>query len=428
MSTYLLPMSSNLHRNQRQMLRTRLYRALHLVDFGLAVALAALANMLWQQTTFFIGDAFLWVLCAMIATRINWRSTLSPTIPLEPYMKSVTYPLIAGGIFTLIRVVERMQVPVAPLLFLTIGWMAGMGLNRLHFRRRTPPLRIAVFPGVSTSWPAQNRVSFVPLKQIDDFSFTAVDALLIDATQPIAADWLELVLHARTSGIPIWTPTDLKEDLYGLVSVEYLHTRHTQREEFYAQYAPYKRLLDLGTVLVFGLPILLTSLVVAVIVLIDMGRPVLFWQRRIGQDGKPFQLVKFRTMRRDSEQAGAQFAQHGDQRVTPIGQILRKFRLDELPQFWNVLRGEMSVIGPRPEQENFVHRFNNEVHLYAVRHWVKPGITGWAQVTQGYAASTEETITKLRYDLYYIKHYSFWLDARIVSKTIWTILTGFGAR
>lgn len=341
---------------------------------------------------------------------------------------SAVQPLLTGMIFTLILLLEQNPVPTLPLLFLTFGWTAGMSLNRLYFRRRTPPLRVAVLPETCTDWPAQNRVNFVTVRQLDCFTFSDVDAMLVDATRPLPAEWLELILHARTSGIPIWTPTELKEDLYGMVSVEYLHTRHTRREEFHAQYAPSKRLLDLGTVLLFSVPILLASLIVAVIVLIDTGRPVLFWQRRVGQDGRAFQLVKFRTMRHDSEQAGAQFAKQGDQRVTRIGQVLRKFQLDELPQFWNVLRGEMSIIGPRPEQENFVQQFNNEVHLYAVRHWVKPGITGWAQVTQGYAASTEETITKLRYDLYYIKHYSFWLDARIVSKTIWTILTGFGAR
>ena len=173
-------------------------------------------------------------------------------------------------------------------------------------------------------------------------------------------------------------------------------------------------------------PIATTLLALAV--LLDGGRPVLFWQERVGKDGKPFRMVKFRSMRRDSEAAGAAFAAHGDLRVTRIGAFLRRYRLDELPQFYNVLRGEMSIIGPRPEQEAFVRAFAHDIPLYSIRHHVRPGITGWAQVRQGYAAGSEEAKEKLRCDFYYIKNFSLALDARIVWETVLTVLSGFGAR
>src|SRR5690606_8449600 len=144
--------------------------------------------------------------------------------------------------------------------------------------------------------------------------------------------------------------------------------------------------------------------------------------------GRPFRMVKFRTMRLDAEAGGAAFAANGDARITKTGRFLRKFRLDELPQFWNVLRGQMSIIGPRPEQVAFARDFEGEIPLYGLRHSVPPGITGWAQVTQGYAASADETLEKLRYDIYYIKHLSLVTDVKVLLRTAATVLTGFGAR
>ena len=121
-------------------------------------------------------------------------------------------------------------------------------------------------------------------------------------------------------------------------------------------------------------------------------------------------------------------AQLGDSRVTRIGNIIRKTRIDELPQFWNILKGDMSLIGPRPEQKVFVDQFIQEIPFYDYRHIVRPGISGWAQVTHGYAADTEQTQIKIEHDFYYIKHFSFSLDVLILFKTLKTMLTGFGAR
>ena len=130
----------------------------------------------------------------------------------------------------------------------------------------------------------------------------------------------------------------------------------------------------------------------------------------------------------NSEKDGAKLAQVGDTRITRVGRFIRKTRLDELPQFWNILKGDMSLIGPRPEQKVFVEQFNKRIPFYNYRHIVKPGLSGWAQVTQGYAGNEDETQIKLEHDFYYIKHFSFSLDILIIFKTIKTILTGFGAR
>ena len=133
-------------------------------------------------------------------------------------------------------------------------------------------------------------------------------------------------------------------------------------------------------------------------------------------------------MGKDSEKHGAQMATTNDMRVTRVGKFIRKTRIDELPQFFNVLKGDMSLIGPRPEQKVFVDQFEQEIPFYNYRHIVKPGITGWAQVTHGYAGDADETRVKIEHDFYYIKHISFSLDILIVFKTIKTMLTGFGAR
>lgn len=194
------------------------------------------------------------------------------------------------------------------------------------------------------------------------------------------------------------------------------------------KYVGTKRAIDLIAI-ALALPLaLFIAAIAAIAIKLESSGNVFFWQKRVGMDGEVFNMLKFRSMTSDSEQHGSQFAQSNDMRVTRVGKFIRKFRVDEIPQLWNVLRGEMSIIGPRPEQESFVNEFNKNIPNYSLRHMVKPGITGLAQTEQGYVADAEATITKLEYDLYYIKNMSLLTDAQITLKTIYTIMTGFGAR
>jgi lipopolysaccharide/colanic/teichoic acid biosynthesis glycosyltransferase len=160
---------------------------------------------------------------------------------------------------------------------------------------------------------------------------------------------------------------------------------------------------------------------------IDSGRPVLYCQERVGENGKTFTLCKFRSMRTDAEQGTPIWARDGDDRVTRVGRFIRLTRLDELPQFWNVLRGDMSFVGPRPERPFFVAELAKAIPFYQQRHAVKPGLTGWAQVKYRYGASLEDAMEKLRYDLYYIKHLSVFFDLTIVFDTVKVVLFGKGA-
>jgi lipopolysaccharide/colanic/teichoic acid biosynthesis glycosyltransferase len=169
-------------------------------------------------------------------------------------------------------------------------------------------------------------------------------------------------------------------------------------------------------------------LITALLIKWESPGPVLFLQERVGQGNRSFFIYKFRSMCHDSEKNGAQFAKNNDMRVTRVGAVIRKLRIDELPQFFNVLKGDMSLIGPRPEQRVFVEKFEKEIPFYSYRHIVRPGISGWAQVMHGYAADTDETKLKIEHDFFYIKNFSLWLDILIIFKTFRTIVTGFGSR
>jgi len=194
-----------------------------------------------------------------------------------------------------------------------------------------------------------------------------------------------------------------------------------------------KRLIDIACSLLV-LPLLLVPLVlVALAIRLDTPGPIFFRQKRMGYRGRHFDVLKFRTMRHrpagDAGDArGQAMTREDDDRITRVGRFLRRTRIDELPQFLNVLRGHMSVIGPRPEAIPLSEWYESELPFYAYRHIVRPGITGWAQVNQGHVAELEDARLKLHYDFYYIKHFSAWLDALIALRTIGIVFSGFGSK
>ena len=193
-------------------------------------------------------------------------------------------------------------------------------------------------------------------------------------------------------------------------------------------YLAVKRPLDLIVTVLFAPVWLSVMALVALVVMIDVGRPVLFVQPRVGRLGDPFNLYKFRTMKHTSARSKPAFASQDAARISRTGAILRKYRLDELPQLFNVLKGDMSIIGPRPEQVGFAKTFSETIDRYDERHHVLPGITGLAQVNSGYADDVDSTKRKLKYDLEYVRHVSPWLDLKIAIRTIGTILVGFCAK
>jgi sugar transferase (PEP-CTERM system associated) len=189
-----------------------------------------------------------------------------------------------------------------------------------------------------------------------------------------------------------------------------------------------KRTIDLALSVVLAVVTLPLMIGTALLILFEDGGPILYRQERVGENGRTFVLAKFRSMRKDAEKAGKPiWARDGDDRITRIGRFIRKTRLDELPQLWNVLRGDMSFVGPRPERPFFVEQLSREIPFYQQRHAVKPGLTGWAQVKYRYGSSLEDAMEKLRYDLYYIKHLSVIFDLTIVFDTVKVVLFRKGA-
>lgn len=175
---------------------------------------------------------------------------------------------------------------------------------------------------------------------------------------------------------------------------------------------------------ILSLPLMLVT---AIMIRLDSPGPVFYRQERVGKNGRPFTLVKFRSMRIDAERDGPVWAAAADDRTTRVGRIIRKIRVDEIPQFWNILKGEMSFVGPRPERPHFVHQLAEEIPYYEQRHLIPPGLTGWAQIKYQYGASIEDARQKLQYDLYYIKNQSLTLDAAILFATVKTIIFSRGA-
>ena len=239
---------------------------------------------------------------------------------------------------------------------------------------------------------------------------------------------MEKLLDMKLQGVAFDHLASVYEEFTGKIAVENLRPSwlifssgfHDTRARRAA-----KRAIDLMAS-VFGLMVAAPiMLIVALLVRVSSPGAVLFRQTRVGRMGKPFTLYKFRSMRADAEAAtGAVWAQPGDTRVTGLGRFLRKSRLDELPQLWNVLKGEMSLVGPRPERPEFVEQLTRDIPFYGQRHTVRPGVTGWAQVRYKYGATKEDALEKLQYELYYIKNMSLALDIVIMFHTVKTMLSG----
>lgn len=335
------------------------------------------------------------------------------------------------AIFTLlVLAVLREPYSGMRLLFFTFIWTAGMIWVRLVLPRYWPPVRVLLL-GRSSAYDELFRREGIYLEKRGEPPESLIDwdVIAIDGETPLDTKAIQWLSHAGVTGQTIINAHNLYEELTGKVPVELLDGHYVEgvfnRDKVYIDL---KRALDLVSVIVFAPAILLMCGLVAVAVLLDAGRPVLFWQDRIGRRGTRFRMVKFRTMSRDAESGGAAFATDDDRRITRVGRFLRKVRFDELPQFWNVLLGQMSIVGPRPEQVPFAHEYEQKFPLYRLRHSVAPGITGWAQVTQGYAAGADETLEKLRFDIYYIKHLSLATDVKVLLRTVATIVSGYGAR
>ena len=303
------------------------------------------------------------------------------------------------------------------------------------------PLAIMAFANVRFHRGVSGRVAILAFNGIEELiptigqevvvvsdpkaNVTEFDTILIDPHHHYTAEWADLLAGCYLGGTVMFPWTRYLEIRRGRVDVGSFDVTHLNYSPSQMLYARAKRLLDVAAV-VLTLPATVPlAALTALYIFARDGAPVLFVQHRRGFGGRVFRMYKFRTMYKGT---GGGSTTHGDKRIIPGCHLLRRLRLDELPQLYNILIGDMSLIGPRPVAEYVARSSINFEEKYALRNLVLPGITGWAQVTSGYAATTEEEIEKLAFDLYYIKHLSFDLDLQILFKTVRTVLFGAGAR
>jgi exopolysaccharide biosynthesis polyprenyl glycosylphosphotransferase len=270
----------------------------------------------------------------------------------------------------------------------------------------------------------------VPLVRLDERPWSTIaelgiDLLVVGHTQSVPPALLAELTRCFEHGVEAIPATMLYEELTGRVLASALEA------DWYAELPTYtrglytfvKRAVDIAVALIASAVALLLSPFIALAIVVDSGPPVFLSQTRIGLRGQPFTVHKFRTMRQDAEDDGRpRWAQPSDPRITRVGQVLRRLRLDELPQLWDVLRGKMSLVGPRPERPEFVEQLSRELPLYRARSLVRPGITGWAQVQYPYAESVQRNLAKLEYDLYYIRRLGPLLDIAVLLRTLPVIL------
>lgn len=352
------------------------------------------------------------------------------TVLHRPNQGLLLVPLATALCAILVHAVGRSYYSVTIAGIFTLLWTLWILVHQLLVRRLQGPLRILLID------PAPFRAVLdgtsgveVSVYSSPPAGFSEWDLVVIDPARLYSQDWYAWLAYADMYGTRSLSAPLVLEELTGktptnLLVGEWPHAIFAPRTD----YVRAKRYLDFLAIL-FASPLLVPAFViVSVLVLICDGRPVFFRQTRVGYHGKPFSMLKYRTMREGDDPEATSFARENDDRITKLGRFLRRRRLDELPQVLNVLRGEMSLIGPRPEQLNIATTFEEEILTYGMRHNVRPGISGWAQVKQGYVDSVNGTREKLSLDLYYVRHCSMMLDLRIALRTLRTVITGFGAR
>jgi exopolysaccharide biosynthesis polyprenyl glycosylphosphotransferase len=340
------------------------------------------------------------ILAAFVLTLV-WRLLYIRVFTAKPFLRRV---LILGAGKAGTNLVELIQ-GLSPQPFQVVGW-----IDDDPEKIDTEILGHRVLGGNESM-----------LANIEEEGITDV---IVAISGELNGEMFQAILDCQEKGVVITTMPVIYEELFNRVPIFHLESDWVFRS-FGEQakssgfYEMAKRLLDILGGLIGALILVIIFPFVALAILLDTGRPIFYRQERLGKGAQPYNIIKFRTMVVESEKDGKpQFAKEHDSRVTSVGKFLRRSHLDEIPQFLNVLLGQMSLVGPRPERPGMVKDLQKKIPFYRARLLVKPGISGWAQVNFGYAGTVEDTATKLEYDLYYIKHRNLWMDISIIIRTV----------
>lgn len=334
----------------------------------------------------------------------------------------------AVALILLLRL-EYSRLQIITSFIASVSWYSVLGNLRHHLRA----YRLAIVPGgkiskldilPGISWTILSSPVLLP-KQFH--------GIVVDLNADLSGAWERFIADCALSGVPVYHVKQVVESLTGRVKINHLSENTLGSLNPNQFFINFKKITDwvIATFVLISISPFLA--IIALAIKIDSPGPALFRQPRIGYRGRTFTVYKFRTMRvieepNEGDETQNAMTKHADDRVTRIGTFLRRTRIDELPQVLNILRGEMSWIGPRPEALPLSRWYENELPFYRYRHIVRPGITGWAQVNQGHVTDLHDVLDKLHYDFYYIKNISCWLDMAIIYRTIVIILTGFGAK
>jgi lipopolysaccharide/colanic/teichoic acid biosynthesis glycosyltransferase len=419
---------------------------------------AALRRSWWNRVRFQLGGGLLLAVLLPWLLRFQFAVDRTELIGLREAAIGTTIALIAGY-YGFRRLSVLPGVRAAYHIFPSFAISYGVVLSVFFFARIDySRLQFLVSFAVCIAWyflvyyklqrQQRLRIGVVPFGEVDRMdeipevawirlSDTGIepdglDAIVADLRADIPDEWERFLADRALAGRLIMHVKQMQESLTGRVAIEHLSENNLGSLIPGIVYGKAKRLGDMiAAILLMPLlgPIML---LIGLAIRIDTPGPILFRQQRMGYGGRTFTMFKFRSMTHQQARAedprAAAVTHDADQRVTRVGRFLRRYRIDELPQAFNVLRGEMSWIGPRPEAIPLSLWYERELPFYRYRHIVRPGITGWAQVNQGHVAEVDDVLWKLHYDFYYIKNFSFWVDLLIVARTIRTMLTGFGAR
>lgn len=415
------PAASDQERSGGRSLAVLLIASLAIAGWSLASVSLIRGYDFWVSSQANLIHVAINVACSALAAA--YASRLRGTLEFK-FGQAIAATVAIFGLYAVAILVGRLFFSRSMFAFAVIGavcvsvLVVGLrhGLTRARVAIISPLIGDSKFPVPFA------RIVSDPSKDLRQF-----DIVLVSLSEHVSADWARALSRAMLAGCKVRHIGQYIEELSGAVSLEHFEVEHLPPNGI-ASYQLIKRLMDIVLVifiLPMALPIILLS---SLAVLLTMGRPIFFLQERVGLGGVPFRMWKLRTMRPELKGETLRAAVIGDNRVTPVGRILRRFRIDELPQFWNVLKGDMSLIGPRPEATPLHLEYLSKLPNYPYRYLVRPGITGWAQVNSPPSASADEARRKLTYDLFYVKKLSLFLDLQIIAKTLWTVTSGGGVR
>lgn len=345
-----------------------------------------------------------------------------PTVRLETIFPAIYLLFLSLGVVVLLLTRASYSLSMMLPSALIFGVSLMFVLLRVHRRH----MRVGLFDHELEDLVAPH-ASVTKLHHPKDIVDAPIDLVVARFAQPNVASSMVMQRAMMLSDVPMIGLADFLEASEGMVQPDRIPSLNQVAFDQRLAYQFVKRIFDLVLAMVMLPAALLLAGPIALAIKQTSPGPVLFRQARMGWRGKTFVIFKFRTMRTDHEGQGFTISKD-EERITSVGKFLRKTRLDEIPQLINIIKGEMSWIGPRPESLELAKWYCRDVPLFRIRHLVRPGISGWAQVNQGYAAGVEDVTVKVRYDLYYIKHLSLWLDITILLKTIIVVLSGRGSR